>query len=77
MTSEPAPVPSCVHVPSTVLCQRPFCAMPAMMALEFGTADTMVELPHSDAMPARLPVTFTQAVAASPYVNFDAEDGPL
>jgi hypothetical protein len=34
--------------------------MPAIIRSSFGFDDTLVMLPHSDAIPARLEVTFTQ-----------------
>src|SRR5258706_5901817 len=56
---------SCAQVLPLPLTHRPLRAMPAMMLSEPGTAETIVRLPHSDAMFARLPVTFTHALAAA------------
>src|SRR4051812_40281015 len=45
--------------PPSVLENRPFCATPTRSMSIVGCDETRPKLPHSDAMPARLPVTFS------------------
>src|SRR5687767_5626813 len=62
ITADPAPVPSALQVcPPSSLANNPALATPAMIVLLPGLAETSVRFPHSDCMPARLPVAFTQA----------------
>src|SRR5258708_3478428 len=63
MTAEPAPVPNLDQlVPLLELAQRPCWAIPAITVSEPGTAESEVIFPHSEAIPARLLVTFTHVV---------------
>src|SRR5260221_1796292 len=62
MTAEPAPLPSLLHVlPPSSVPHKPARATPAMTMSEHGFAETRPRLPHSEVMPARLPVAFAQA----------------
>src|SRR3954469_12271935 len=62
IASEPQPCPSCVHLaPPSAVCQSPRLATPAMILSWPGTTESRQRFPHSDGIPARLPVTFTHS----------------
>src|ERR1700742_3380846 len=67
MGDEPWPLPSFTYVaPPSVLAQTPCCAMPVKMLSSSGLAATICTLPHSESIPARLPVAFDHAPAGVP-----------
>src|SRR5262245_44691629 len=53
------PASCCQAVPSS-FAQSPLRATPAITVVDPGFAETIVRFPHSEAIPARLPLTFTQ-----------------
>src|SRR5262252_7375206 len=74
MVAEPAPVPSLLQLlPPFSVPQSPAVATPAMTMSEHGFADTNPTLPHSEAMFARLLVTFVQAAAGASTFGIGSE----
>ncbi len=61
IVAEPEPVPiACQFAPPLLLAQSPSKAIPAIKRFSSGFANTLVMLPHSEAMFARLAVTLVQ-----------------
>src|SRR4029079_16179869 len=68
ITADPCVVPSaCPVAPLSLLAQSPFCATPVMITFSSGFAATYGTFPHSDDIPARFDVAFTQTPSGSVF----------